>query len=132
MLTPSSALTVDASSTTILLMRFQTAGRLTGESLLISLSLYPYTPVLAFGALMRLNSRINSLRPRSNCRYSAYRVFAVRETLKVCVLICLLVLFQLIDASYRSSPSFQTSAVIVLCSVLLGLAVFIGIILVWK
>ncbi|XP_022912919.1 uncharacterized protein [Onthophagus taurus] len=38
----------------------------------------------------------------------------------------------LIDASYRSSPSFQTSAVIVLCSVLLGLAVFIGIILVWK
>ncbi|XP_018328948.1 uncharacterized protein LOC108739521 [Agrilus planipennis] len=38
----------------------------------------------------------------------------------------------LIDASYRSSPSFQTSAVIVLCSVLLGLAVFIGVILVWK
>ncbi|GJQ66076.1 hypothetical protein Trydic_g4161 [Trypoxylus dichotomus] len=38
----------------------------------------------------------------------------------------------LIDASYRSSPSLQTSAVIVLCSVLLGLAVFIGIILVWK
>ncbi|KAK9747544.1 hypothetical protein QE152_g5262 [Popillia japonica] len=39
---------------------------------------------------------------------------------------------ELIDASYRSSPSLQTSAVIVLCSVLLGLAVFIGVILVWK
>ncbi|KAB0804587.1 hypothetical protein PPYR_01557 [Photinus pyralis] len=38
----------------------------------------------------------------------------------------------LIDASYRSSPSFQTSAVIALCVVLLVLAVFIGIILVWK
>ncbi|GLV39715.1 pxb [Carabus blaptoides fortunei] len=38
----------------------------------------------------------------------------------------------LIDASYRSSPSFQTSAVIALCSILLGLFVFIGIILVWK
>ncbi|CAH1108144.1 unnamed protein product [Psylliodes chrysocephalus] len=38
----------------------------------------------------------------------------------------------LIDASYRSSPSFQTSAVIVLCSVLLGLLVFIAIILIWK
>ncbi|CAH1365337.1 hypothetical protein MTP99_001615 [Tenebrio molitor] len=37
----------------------------------------------------------------------------------------------LIDASYRSSPSLQTSAVIVLCSVL-GLFVFIAIILVWK
>ncbi|KAG5891095.1 hypothetical protein JTB14_036986 [Gonioctena quinquepunctata] len=38
----------------------------------------------------------------------------------------------LIDASYRSSPSFQTSAVIVLCSVLLGLLVFIAVILIWK
>ncbi|XP_045460008.1 uncharacterized protein LOC123670557 [Harmonia axyridis] len=38
----------------------------------------------------------------------------------------------LIDASYRSSPSFQTSAVIVLCSVLLGLFVFIVVIVVWK
>ncbi|XP_017776478.1 PREDICTED: uncharacterized protein LOC108562590 isoform X2 [Nicrophorus vespilloides] len=38
----------------------------------------------------------------------------------------------MIDASYRSSPTFQTSAVIVLCSVLLGLVVFIAVILVWK
>ncbi|XP_048517953.1 uncharacterized protein LOC109545667 [Dendroctonus ponderosae] len=38
----------------------------------------------------------------------------------------------LIDASYRSSPSSQTLAVIVLCSVLLGLLVFIAVILVWK
>lgn len=38
----------------------------------------------------------------------------------------------LIDASYRSNPSIQTSAVIVLCSVLLGLLVFIIVILVWK
>ncbi|XP_072391824.1 uncharacterized protein pxb [Diabrotica undecimpunctata] len=38
----------------------------------------------------------------------------------------------LIDASYRSSPSFQTSAVIVLCSVLLGLLVFIAVIVIWK
>ncbi|XP_050307935.1 uncharacterized protein LOC126744536 [Anthonomus grandis grandis] len=38
----------------------------------------------------------------------------------------------LIDASYHSSPSSQTVAVIVLCSVLLGLLVFIAVILVWK
>ncbi|XP_076268434.1 putative Hedgehog signaling attenuator pxb isoform X2 [Rhynchophorus ferrugineus] len=38
----------------------------------------------------------------------------------------------LIDASYRSSPSSQTLAVIVFCSVLLGLLVFIIVILVWK
>ncbi|XP_038116713.1 putative uncharacterized protein DDB_G0286901 [Culex quinquefasciatus] len=38
----------------------------------------------------------------------------------------------ILDASYHSSPSFQTSAVIVLSSVLLLLVIFISSLLVWK
>ncbi|XP_055639892.1 uncharacterized protein DDB_G0283357 [Toxorhynchites rutilus septentrionalis] len=38
----------------------------------------------------------------------------------------------ILDASYHSSPSFQTSAMIVLCSVLLLLVIFISSLLVWK
>nr|XP_040219406.2 uncharacterized protein DDB_G0283357 [Anopheles coluzzii]XP_040219407.2 uncharacterized protein DDB_G0283357 [Anopheles coluzzii]XP_040219408.2 uncharacterized protein DDB_G0283357 [Anopheles coluzzii]XP_049463700.1 uncharacterized protein DDB_G0283357 [Anopheles coluzzii]XP_049463701.1 uncharacterized protein DDB_G0283357 [Anopheles coluzzii]XP_049463702.1 uncharacterized protein DDB_G0283357 [Anopheles coluzzii] len=40
--------------------------------------------------------------------------------------------FPIIDASYHSGPSFQTSAMIVLCSGLLLLVIFISSLLVWK
>ncbi|XP_058055676.1 hornerin [Anopheles bellator] len=40
--------------------------------------------------------------------------------------------FPILDASYHSGPSFQTSAMIVLCSVLLLLVIFISSLLVWK
>ncbi|XP_055544899.1 transcription factor mef2A [Wyeomyia smithii] len=38
----------------------------------------------------------------------------------------------ILDASFHSSPSFQTSAMIVLCSVLLLIVIFISSLLVWK
>ncbi|XP_053680643.1 dual specificity protein kinase splA [Anopheles nili] len=40
--------------------------------------------------------------------------------------------FPIIDASYHSGPSLQTSAMIVLCSVLLLFVIFISSLLVWK
>lgn len=40
--------------------------------------------------------------------------------------------FQILDASYHSSPSLQTSAMILLCSVLLLIIIFVSSILVWK
>uniref|UniRef100_A0A182IKL8 Uncharacterized protein n=1 Tax=Anopheles atroparvus TaxID=41427 RepID=A0A182IKL8_ANOAO len=40
--------------------------------------------------------------------------------------------FPIIDASYHSGPSFQTSAMIALCSVLLLLVIFISSLLVWN
>lgn len=40
--------------------------------------------------------------------------------------------FQILDASYHSGTSLQTSAMILLCSVLLLIFIFVSSILIWK